>query len=110
MVPVRHPVPYAGITGCHGKYCSLMECSRYPVSLGVFSSHQAVLSARQHAAHPVSVVILHPREMRALWSQHYDTHASSTLSCSRVCGEYFQNITHAGQIDDDPDHLVTHLP
>ena len=33
----------------------------------VCSSHQTVLSTRRHPAHPVSVPILPPREIQALW-------------------------------------------
>ena len=41
----------------------------------VCSSHQAVLSTRRHAAHPVSVLIFHPinREIQGMWKQNYDT-------------------------------------
>ena len=31
------------------------------------------LSTRRHPAHPVSALILHPRELQALWSQNYGT-------------------------------------
>ena len=41
--------------------------------LCVCYSHKTVLSTRRHAAHPVSALILHPREIQALWSQNYDT-------------------------------------
>ena len=49
---------------------------RYPrcnfvVMRCVCSSHQTVLPTRRHPAHPVSPLILHPREMQALWSQNY---------------------------------------
>ena len=39
---------------------------------GVCTSHKTVLSTRRHPAHPVSALILHPREIQALWSQNYD--------------------------------------
>ena len=38
--------------------------------LCVCSSHQTVFSTRRHAAHPVSVPILPPREMQAVWSHN----------------------------------------
>ena len=35
---------------------------------------ETVLSTRRRSAHPlVSALILHPREIQALWSQNYDT-------------------------------------
>ena len=36
---------------------------------------------RQHPAHPVSVHIIHPREIQALWAHTYDT---DTLHCNAV--------------------------
>ena len=32
-----------------------------------------VQSTRRHPAHPVSMLILHPRQIQALWSQNYGT-------------------------------------
>ena len=39
---------------------------------GVCSSHQTVFSTRRHPAHPVSVLILHPRETNSVIT-NYDT-------------------------------------
>ena len=52
--------------------------------LRVCSSHQTVLSTRRHQPHPVSVPILHPREIQALWSQNHDTEIRHCNGCSRV--------------------------
>ena len=46
------------------------------------SSHKTVLLTRRHPAHPVSALILHPKETQVLWSQSYDT-GSAGAGCHR---------------------------
>ena len=48
------------------------------------SSYETVVSTRRHPAHPVSVPILPPREIQALWSQNHDTEILHTNVVSRV--------------------------
>ena len=43
----------------------------YPKVACVFFT--TILSTRRHPAHPVSALILYPREIKVLWSQMYDT-------------------------------------
>ena len=50
----------------------------------VCSSHETVLSTRRHPVHPVSVPILPPREIQALWSQNHDTEILHCNAVSRV--------------------------
>ena len=48
------------------------------------SSHETVLSTGRHLAHPVSVLILPPREIQALWSENHDTEILHCNAVSRV--------------------------
>ena len=54
----------------------------------VCSSHETVLSTRRHPVHPVSVPILPPREIQALWSQNHDRDTTLYYSKkSRQCND-----------------------
>ena len=59
---------------CHSQ---LFQYNTYYIQLDLFScvccSPESVVSTRRHPTHPVSALILHPREIQALWSQNYDT-------------------------------------
>ena len=59
---------------------------------------KTVLSTRRHAAHPLSSLILHPREIQAQWSQNYNT-GSDVLDSSIHC--------HAIVLDYDRHHIHT---
>ena len=43
-----------------------------------------VLSTRRHPAHTLSVPILHPREIQALWSHNCNTAAETPHRCCKV--------------------------
>ena len=45
------------------------------IFVGTRVTYQATGDVRtcRHPAHPVSALLLHPREIQALWSQNYDT-------------------------------------
>ena len=62
--------------------CQLLQ--QQLVMLQLYGCVRSVPSTRRHPAHPVSVAILLPREIQALWSQNHDTEILHTNVVSRV--------------------------
>ena len=70
------------------------------IFVGTRVTYQATGDVRtcRHPAHPVSALLLHPREIQALWSQNYDTgsirctyqvDSSTVVQCDAVrCARY----------------------
>ena len=64
------------------------------------SSRETALSTRRHLPHPVSVSILAPREIQALWSQNHDAEIlhrnavnEQSGQCSDRCPSHFFSVT-----------------